>query len=516
LSNNIRQGNSLVANDYFDLFAEKAEIESLRPFDWPLEFEQTLKSGGFDAVVGNPPYVTGQFMPDEQIEYLKKHYESAFGKFDLYMVFLEKAVKLTNKTGMVGFIIPNKFMFTKSGQGLRAFLATKQISEIVDFGDSGVFEGVTNYPCIIIIGATTAPEFIYRACHSKPEFELHRVEVSRKKLGPAPWTFSQRDEAEVLDKLRQASHQKLEDVIQRFSTGVQTGADKIFLPDRETVSARKLEKEFLRKCLRGRNVKRYAVMWDGHYIVWPYDRSGEILSEDQVKKAHHIFERLSGEKSKLASRVWFDKSARELSGEWFGLMYREPDENFEKLQIISPCLADRTQFALNENGFRFVTGTAGVLGLIPIDNSRENCLYLLAVLNSAVTEFFIKKTSPKFAGGFYKFTAPYLKPLPLPPLDMNSKEGKAMFTKIVKMADTMLLMLHKLSKAKTESQRKIILGTIRATGRRIDDVVFDAFDLTEGDIKVLLRGVNEVQAHHPDTKAEAAAAGIAGNTPGLA
>ncbi len=130
LSHNIRLGNSLVAHDYFDLFAEKAEIETLRPFDWDVGFEETIKSGGFDAVTGNPPYVTGQFMPDEQIEYLKKHYESAFGKFDLYMVFLEKAVKLTKKDGAVGFIIPNKFMFTKSGQGLRAFLAGKPISEI--------------------------------------------------------------------------------------------------------------------------------------------------------------------------------------------------------------------------------------------------------------------------------------------------------------------------------------------------------------------------------------------------
>ena len=499
LSNNIRLGNSLVANDYFDLFAEKAEIEELRPFDWDVGFDEMIKSGGFDAVVGNPPYVTGQFMPDEQIEYLKKHYESAFGKFDLYMVFLEKAVKLAKKDGMVGFIIPNKYMVTKSGKGLRAFLAGKPISEIVDFGDSGVFEDVTNYPCIMIIGPSAAPTFTYRACHSKPEYELHRVEVPSRKLGAGPWAFSQQDEASVLDKLSLASKQKLGDVIQRFSTGVQTGADKILIPDQETVLTEKLEEEFLRKCLRGRNVKNYAIHWDGRYIIWPYDsETDEILSEDDLRKVRHIYKKLAAERPRLARRVWFDKSARELSGQWFGLMYREPDKNFEKLHIVSPCLADRTQFALNDQGFHFVTGTAGVIGLIPTDNSRANCLYLLGVLNSAVTEFFIKKNSPKFAGGFYKFTAPYLKPLPLPPLDMNSKTGQAALAKMVKLVDTMTLMSGKASKAKSDTQRKILSATLRTTSRRIDELVFEMYGLSEEEVKVLMRGLKGAEGRRAD------------------
>ena len=90
LNNNIRLGNSLVESDYFDLLSDPAEHDVIRAFDWDSEFRETMKSSGFDAVVGNPPYVTGEFMPDDQIEYLKEHYMSAFGKFDLYMVFLEK------------------------------------------------------------------------------------------------------------------------------------------------------------------------------------------------------------------------------------------------------------------------------------------------------------------------------------------------------------------------------------------------------------------------------------------
>lgn len=494
LSHNVRLGNSLIANDYFDLFAQEGEREKVKPFDWDVEFSEILKAGGFDAVVGNPPYVTGEFMADEQIEYLKNHYTAAFGKFDLYMVFLETAIKLHKKSGMVGFIIPNKFMFTKSGKGLRAILSKQPLKEIVDFGDSGVFEGVTNYPCIVVLGGSPQPAFVYRSCHSKPELELSRFEVPLKALSAAPWSLSAKDESTVLEKLSAASDQRLKDVIERFSTGVQTGADKILIPKEEAVKAEKLEKIFLRPCLRGRNVKRYAVQWDGRYIVWPYDKaSGEIVPEAQLAKAKHIHQRLVSERTKLARRVWFGKNAKELSGAWFGLMYKEPDANFDKLHILSPCLADRTQFALNDNGFRFVTGTAGVLGLIPKDNSREQCLYLLALLNSAVTEFFIKKRSPKFAGGFYKFTAPYLKELPLPRLDTTQKEGREQFKKLTTFAATMVSTSEKLASAKSDSYRNTLGSTLRATEHRINELIFSLYGLSEDDVSIITSGVTPQQ-----------------------
>ncbi len=305
LNKNIRLGNSLVESDYFDLLSDPAEREVIKAFDWSHEFASIVQSGGFDAVVGNPPYVTGEFMPDEQIEYLKKHYVSAFGKFDLYMTFLEKAIKLHKTNGTVGFIIPNKFMFTKAGQGLRLFISKQQITEIVDFGDSGVFEGVTNYPCIVTIGPESLKEFVYRLCISKPDAETRRITVTTDSLGSAPWNFSSKNETVVLDKLTASSTKRLKDVIERFSTGIQTGADKILIVNPQIVKSEKLEKEFLKKCLRGRTVKRYSVQWDSRWVIWPYDKfSGKILSETELKKsAPNIYRRLVANKSKLSKRV---------------------------------------------------------------------------------------------------------------------------------------------------------------------------------------------------------------------
>src|SRR5713226_10122933 len=117
------------------------------------------------------------------------------------MVFLERAAQLAKLDGSVGFIIPNKFMVTKAGKGLRGLLRSKPLGEIVDFGDSRVFEGVTNYPCIVILRPEKTGNLLYRACTSKPDAEVRRVVVARSKLSDAPWNFPDTREATVLAKL---------------------------------------------------------------------------------------------------------------------------------------------------------------------------------------------------------------------------------------------------------------------------------------------------------------------------
>jgi hypothetical protein len=484
LSDNIKIGNSLVDNDYFDLYSQPAERDAIKAFDWGSQFEATVREGGFDAVIGNPPYVTGEWMPDDQIRYLREHYRSATGKFDLYMVFLERALALHRKSGAVGYIIPNKFMQTKSGQGLRKLLSKEPIDEIVDFGDSKVFEGVTNYPCIVTI-RPGAKQLTFRSCLSRPENEQHRLAIDRSRLGEDPWNFSGTREQSVLDKIGALGAKHLSDAVKRFATGVQTGADKILIPTTEMIEQERLERRLMRRCLRGRNVRRYSVEWDGRCIVWPYAAGGEILTEKKLKRAApHIYKRLVASKGKLSRRVWFDKSAKELSGEWFGLMYREPDSNFDALHIASPCLAAQCQFALNDRKYRYVTGTAGVLGIIPKNQSRDECLYLLGLLNSPVTEFFIKMTSPRFAGGYYKFTAPYLKRLPLPRANGPERDAED-HRQMCRLVETALEYKAKLPAAKSLSSRSTIANTLSSTERSINRLVYSMYGLSASDISVI-------------------------------
>ena len=320
LSSNIRLGNSLISSDFLNEH-EEATVQNL--FDWPSVFPKIMRQGGFDAVVGNPPYVTGEFIPDDQISYLKRTYQSAVGKFDLYMVFLERALYLRKPAGYVGFIIPNKFMATGSGKRLRGLLAAQPIGEIVDFRDSRVFQGVTNYPCILIIDGQSRPDqFTYRYCIQTPEREVKRVYRLKKDLNDGPWTFSDVEETAILAKIKSGSKGSLGDAVARFSTGIQSGADKILTFTETQIAATQLEREYLRPLLRGRDIEPFHVDWRGKSIFWPYDRDSDaIVTPSEFKSsAPNLFASLSSFRTKLAKRVWFGKDARELSGQWYGLM----------------------------------------------------------------------------------------------------------------------------------------------------------------------------------------------------
>src|SRR6266516_3168361 len=115
LGRNIKCGNSLIGPDFYQqsemLFLDEEERYRINVFDWDVEFSEIMKAGGFDAVIGNPPYLRVQGLQEHygnQIEYFARNYESAVKRFDLYLLFTERAYKLLNSSGRVGFICPHK------------------------------------------------------------------------------------------------------------------------------------------------------------------------------------------------------------------------------------------------------------------------------------------------------------------------------------------------------------------------------------------------------------------------
>jgi len=158
LGSNIKCGNSLIGPDFYSggagLFLpglsvgaahvppglDEEEMYRINPFDWQKEFPEIMKRGGFDAVIGNPPYIRIQTMKEwapSEVEIYKGHYTSASrGNYDIYVVFVERGLGLLNKSGRLGFILPHKFFNAQYGEPLRGFLAKgKHLSEVVHFSD---------------------------------------------------------------------------------------------------------------------------------------------------------------------------------------------------------------------------------------------------------------------------------------------------------------------------------------------------------------------------------------------
>jgi len=162
LDRNIKCGNSLIDSDFYKVsqlsFFDEETQYRINVFDWMSAFPNVFSDDnpGFDAVIGNPPYIRIQALKEWvplEVEYYKKAYRTASkGNYDIYVAFVEKGLSLLNKTGSLGYILPSKFLSTDYGAALRTLLSERSIvDQIVDFGHSQVFEDATTYTCLLFL-----------------------------------------------------------------------------------------------------------------------------------------------------------------------------------------------------------------------------------------------------------------------------------------------------------------------------------------------------------------------------
>lgn len=158
MSNNIKCGNSLIGTDILEQEElEHEEILKLNPFDWKIEFPHIFANGGFDTVIGNPPYIRTQTMDSLSVKYYKNNYDSSSkGNYDIYIIFVEKALQLLNDNGISGYILPHKFFTAKYGMPLRNIISkNKNLKKIIHFGDQQVFDSATTYTCLLFLNKKT-------------------------------------------------------------------------------------------------------------------------------------------------------------------------------------------------------------------------------------------------------------------------------------------------------------------------------------------------------------------------
>jgi len=199
----------------------------------------------------------------------------------------------------------------------------------------------------------------------------------------------------------------------------------------------------------------------------------------------YAFTHLCGNKDKLSKRIWFGKSAEELSGKWYGVMYLEPSHSFEVPHLLTPSLSDRSNFTLGF-GDLFVTGTAGVTSIIPLTSNKENLLYLLGLLNSSLISTYAINHSPIYAGGYYKFSAPYLKQLPIRRINFSNSADVALHDTVVAYVET-LLDLHRRRREVTEHTDawEEIGRQIGVEDAALDRLVYELYGLTEEEIAIV-------------------------------
>lgn len=385
LDQNLKVGDSLIEDSSYAYLSHG--------FTWATAFPAVFAEGGFDIVLGNPPYVRMELLKAMK-PYLEKRFEVISDRADLYCYFFERGLKLLKPGGRLGYISSSTFFKTGSGKPLRDFLRSKATLEtVVDFGDLQIFEGVTTYPAILTMRRDapdkkqelrfwkieTLPEANFRA-----SFEDRAEPYPQSALSSGSWELESPALKALRDKIRKG-RKTLKEVYGSPGRGIVTGLNEAFVIDTPTKNRLCAEDpktaELLKPFLEGKDLKRWRAEPRGLWIIYiPKNRIA-------IDAYPAIRDWLLPFKERLEKRA--------TKQEWFEVQQaQEAYSDYLKAgKILYPDLSQGPKFGLNLH-HEYVPNTAY---FIP-----SNDWFLLGLLNSKLNWFHLCGVSDAMRGGEWR------------------------------------------------------------------------------------------------------------------
>jgi type I restriction-modification system DNA methylase subunit len=403
-------------------------------FCWKTQFAKIMDAGGFDVVLGNPPYVRQELFGDLK-PYLQQHYAVYHGVADLYAYFFELGLKLLKPEGMLGFISSATFFKTGSGQGLREFLQQSAcLKKVVDFGDLQVFEGVTTYPAILIFqNVPPVSDSVIKSLVLKDElpaklsdaFAALHGEMQHSQLTAECWQL----ENARLNRLRLKLTQgfpTLKEVYGSPLYGIKTGLNEAFVIDRATkdklIKQDPKSADLLKPFLEGKDLKKWHAQSRDLWIIFipwhfPLHKDSSITGvsekaeQEFAKQYPAVYQHLTQFKNALSAR---NKAETGIRYEWYALQRHAATyyEEFEKVKVQYAHFSHGPLFHLNSSN-HYSNDKSYII------SSNDN--FLLGLLNSKIMWLLITSLCPFVRGGYYELRAQYVETLPIPPATDEQK-----------------------------------------------------------------------------------------------
>jgi len=397
LNNNIKCGNSLI---------DDPEVAGDKAFNWENEFPEVFKNGGFDVVIGNPPYVRQELFKEIK-PFLKENYKCYNSIADLYTYFIERGIDLINRDGLFSFILPNKFLKATYGKQIRKVMKEKSNLEMLfDFDDYPVFADATTYPIIFVLNKKNQNDyFSYSEINKRDEtldplytLESKKFNVSFDSLNDDMWNFINNQNKLVLDKINDSSVFLKDLVENKIFAGIASGKNDVFIVnDASCFNSDDKAKNILKLILGGSEIDRYNINPLNNqilFIPWDYD----LEYSESIK--HYLEENREGlEKRpevKLGRFKWWCLSRYGSNNSY---LLNEP-------KIIAPFINSRCNFYLDEKGEVYLQKNSMFIS----SGSKS----LLAYLNSSVSFYYLKNVCTTLQGGYYDFRRDKIQYLPVP------------------------------------------------------------------------------------------------------
>jgi hypothetical protein len=446
LSDNIKCGNSLIASD-FSMVPE--DLVRVKAFDWPVQFPAAMKAGGFDAVIGNPPYLGGREWKKEngrEYDYFVGVYTVAEYQFDIYALFMERGIKLLKQNGRLGFITPNTWLNNQSNAKLRKFiLDNTSIKTIADYSRIKVFVDAVVLPVVTILEISKLPNAIVKIVNpdkgaSESCLEIPQCSWAEDELSIFNINISQRDVL-LRRKLEQGqATQRLDTIanvkfgIKLYETGKGTPPQK---PSDATnhifESDQKLDSQY-RCYLEGKDVNRYEIAWKNRWLKY-----GPNLAAP-----------------------------------------REP-RLFEGFRLLVRRIVGARLIAT------FVDGGYVTSQLLQIVKPHDEKLskYILGLLNSSLLAYYFRIKYNRRDKTFPEIRIYELAAFPIRSIDFNTPADRTRHDKLVALVDKMLALTPKLRGATSESEKAALQNAVTTTDAEIDRLVYELYGLTEEEIKLV-------------------------------
>lgn len=421
LDNNIYWGNSLIDSDAVD----ERKRKMVNPFDF--------SGKQFDVVIGNPPYMKTEDMknlyPYEFPAY-KSRYQTAYKQFDKYFLFIERGLGLLKDDGMLGFIVPNKFMKVGSGTKLRKLISSgNSLSDLTSFGANLVFSDKSTYTCLLVLSRKAQRRFNYTEVNdidgwiARDHNAYYTGEKKADAINSDVWVLYP-DSLDKVYHLIMDKSRALSDIVgsSNIFNGIQTSATgtyviEHFQKDDKYVSFKqngkiyKIELKFTRPffmTVHGIDtLNTYQHFKPNSILIYPYEKHKDggidIVSLTEMKtEAPGLLAYLMDNKAILSAAKRDIKPKPKNADEWYRYgRHQSLGMGDVKTKIIVGVLSRGGKYGVDTQGvFLASGGTAGYCAIGIPDDCKYSPYYIQAVLNSKYLEWIASLRGEIFRGGF--------------------------------------------------------------------------------------------------------------------
>lgn len=495
-------------------------IDFSNSLEWMFEFPEVLDEKGrfvgFDAIIGNPPYVQLQSMGEMSDVYSKRDYSCYNKSADLYCLFVERAYSLLKKNGYFSFIMPNKWMLVDYGKELRQFMSQTSLKKILNFGDVQFFADATIYVCIFV-SQKSGDKLPVLACslnsknyHGEFEKEVKAAtfEFPTENFGASEWSIRNKLHDSVLQKMNVGM--ALKDMPITINYGIKTGFNDAFFIDGKTreklIAEDPKSEELIKPLLRGRDINAWVTEKEDQYLIGTFPALNLDIDQYPAIKNHLLsfgVEKLEQTGAKHIVNGEEIKARKKTSNKWFETQdqigyYKEfakPKIVYPNMTSVFPFTYDETGSFSNDKSFiitekdnsqNLPKGTENVIAseakqsnaetisdVIPAkagisSPSGYNLLKaLLAIFNSNLVKLWIWYNCPELMGGTREIRKAYFENLRIP------LDNAELLQQLATLADEII----RLKKESGEATQKQI-ATLEA---QVNTLVYQLYGITDTD-----------------------------------